>query len=53
MRIGLVGFNTSHVVQFTMRFNHVDIEETIELVAFIEAAAKSAQNSGQVTPLFD
>ncbi len=31
----------------------LDIEETIEIVAFIEAAAKSAQTSGQVTPLFD
>jgi len=31
----------------------LDIEETVEIVAFIEAAAKSAQNSGQVTPLFD
>jgi len=31
----------------------LDIAETIEIVAFIEAAAKSAQNSGQVTPLFD
>ncbi len=27
MRIGMVGFDTSHVVQFTMRLNHVDIEE--------------------------
>ena len=27
MRIGIVGFDTSHVVQFTMRLNHVDIEE--------------------------
>ncbi len=27
IRIGLVGFDTSHVVQFTMRLNHVDIEE--------------------------
>ncbi len=27
MRIGIVGLDTSHVVQFTMRLNHVDIEE--------------------------
>ncbi len=27
IRVGLVGCDTSHVVQFTMRFNHVDIEE--------------------------
>jgi len=27
VRIGIVGFDTSHVVQFTMRLNHVDIEE--------------------------
>jgi len=31
----------------------LDIEETIELVAFIEAAAKSAQSNGQATSLFD
>ncbi len=31
----------------------LDIAETIEIVAFIEAAAKSAQNRGQATPLFD
>ena len=53
MRIGLVGFNTSHVVQFTVRLNHVNTEETIELVAFIETAAKSAQTKGRATPLFD
>jgi len=27
MRIGIVGVDTSHVVQFTMRLNHIDIEE--------------------------
>ncbi len=31
----------------------LDIEETIEIVAFVEAAAKSAQNRGRATPLFD
>jgi len=31
----------------------LDIEETIEIVAFIEAAAKSAQFNGRPTPLFD
>ncbi len=31
----------------------LDIEETIEIVAFIEAAAKSAQTKGRATPLFD
>ena len=27
IKVGLVGFDTSHVVQFTKRLNHVDIEE--------------------------
>jgi len=27
VRVGIVGFDTSHVVQFTMRLNHIDIEE--------------------------
>jgi len=27
VRVGIVGFDTSHVVQFTMRLNRVDIEE--------------------------
>ncbi len=27
IRVGIVGFDTSHVVQFTRRLNHVDIEE--------------------------
>ena len=31
----------------------LDIQETVEIVAFIEAAAKSAQTRGQCTPLFD
>jgi len=31
----------------------LDIEETIEIVAFVETAAKSAQNRGWATPLFD
>ncbi len=26
IRIGLVGFDTSHVVEFTKRFNHVDVD---------------------------
>jgi len=31
----------------------LDIQETIEIVAFIEAALKSAQHQGQRTPLFE
>ena len=27
IRVGLVDFDTSHVVQFTKRLNHIDIEE--------------------------
>ncbi len=27
IRVGIVGFDSSHVVDFTMRLNHVGIEE--------------------------
>ncbi|MCC6442469.1 MAG: Gfo/Idh/MocA family oxidoreductase [Armatimonadetes bacterium] len=29
IRIGLVDFDTSHVVEFTKRFNHVDVDEAL------------------------
>ena len=31
----------------------LNIEESVEIAAFIEAAARSAQTRGQCTPLFD
>jgi hypothetical protein len=49
IRLGITDFDTSHVVEFPRRLDHgdsIDPRETPEIVAFIEAAKKSADTGG-------
>jgi len=46
IRIGIVGFDTSHVVEFTKRINHFDVDEKF----WVEGARVVAGYPGKPTP---